>query len=459
MSLSIITKIVGFTIVSRSSDPATRKRVDELSNKLKEHEGRLLPRLDQSVSYVVNVGDQKQYFRRLTSSNPTVMKFEFIDNFEKVLNIENNGKLSIGCSPSRGNCGEINVTEFIPAEVLLDRPVKNDQLCWHLQRRFSDEDEKILSVECRDITLTAEPRDQIDEACKAAQEGGLPIEEDKSTIIQPQESNYLPSCNAILTLSVSHSFQMWTSPLIKAASDYAKTHKIPVVLLGSQHPHFAMTLTGQENKIRLGLMSNANLKESDLIFGMDHEAGHFRDQALLVEKFPKLRDIFQKNNPTLEEISKVIEAYLVLIKAKISKKEKSNFEQMAEEIFGDFKLMEPNQLMHAWLTINELFRTGEQVHDRREEAIIMSSLFSHLKKDAPPEQVYRMTQGLEKGNGEWIDLLKLSIVAEIQEAGLWEKFTAQKDYDPESVKHLNPKHIAFFRQCIRAAGSYFKKKD
>ncbi len=192
---------------------------------------------------------------------------------------------------------------------------------------------------------------------------------------------------------------------------------------------------------------------------MDHEAGHFRDQALLVEKFPKLRDIFQKNNPTLEEISKVIEAYLVLIKAKISKKEKSNFEQMAEEIFGDFKLMEPNQLMHAWLTINELFRTGEQVHDRREEAIIMSSLFSHLKKDAPPEQVYRMTQGLEKGNGEWIDLLKLSIVAEIQEAGLWEKFTAQKDYDPESVKHLNPKHIAFFRQCIRAAGSYFKKKD
>lgn len=301
--------------------------------------------------------------------------------------------------------------------------------------------------------------DRLDEVCATAREGGLPIEEDESTIIQPQESNYISSCRGVLTFSFFQSGQMWTSPLIRVASDYAKTHNIAVAILGIEHPHLGMTLMGRNNKIGLGLMHNANLKESDLIFGMDHEAGHFRDQALLTEKFPKLRNIFQKKNPTLEEAAQIIQAYLTLIKAKVPKKEQRDFEQMAKEIFGDFKLMQSDQFMHAWLTITELFRTGEQVHDAREKSIIMGPLFLHLKKEGPPEQFYRMMKGLEKKNGEWIDLLRLSIVAETQEAGLWEQFTAQKDYDPDSVKHLNPKHIAFFRQCIRAAGAYFKKED
>lgn len=141
--------------MSKSSDPTTKKRVEELSKQLKQHEGHLLPQLDQSSNYQVSDGKQQLYYSRFTSLRPTVMKFEFIQDLEKALNIEPKwNRVSVGCSPSRNNCDSGSNAEFIPAEWVISpyRNIDGVMLCWHLEKRFSDmvAGDKILDTDCRD---------------------------------------------------------------------------------------------------------------------------------------------------------------------------------------------------------------------------------------------------------------------------------------------------------------------
>lgn len=129
------TKIMGVTIVSNSSDQAAKEQVDALTKRLKQHEGHLLPQFDQSSEYQVTAGQQNQYYKRLTSSNPQAMQVEFIVDLDKSLGIKERDSGSISKRCYDGNKDDFCKPDTIElVSDLLSRGFENAMICWHLEQ-------------------------------------------------------------------------------------------------------------------------------------------------------------------------------------------------------------------------------------------------------------------------------------------------------------------------------------
>ncbi|OGQ04346.1 MAG: hypothetical protein A2W61_05495 [Deltaproteobacteria bacterium RIFCSPLOWO2_01_44_7] len=304
---------------------------------------------------------------------------------------------------------------------------------------------------------------KIKETCAAIKEAGFQIDLNPyAEILTPDFNIFDPICEAMLQDSINlqkrrfpdRKAQIWTSSFIQTVDSYAKKYGFSVLILNPAHPFGSVTLATVGKNLVLGAGSTINFTESGLIFILDHEVGHFRDQNLLKVLYAEVAGVVEKGSSSLQEGIQLSRAYLDLFRRQIPQSRRTKFNELVESIFGDFSLLSIEEFQNVIAVLSEVLRYGEEIFDNRLVENVFSPAYFHLKKHGP-SKAYYVGKGIKKKGEKFIDLVRLLALARYQESGLWEKFKKQPDYDPDSIKHLDPSHIEFFRMCIRAASHYF----
>ncbi|OGQ05736.1 MAG: hypothetical protein A2W61_06030 [Deltaproteobacteria bacterium RIFCSPLOWO2_01_44_7] len=308
----------------------------------------------------------------------------------------------------------------------------------------------------------------IKETCEAIQAVGFPIAL-QNAIIAPNNPEHGAICERFLQEAVTkqrelvsnHQPSIWSHHQIQTIADYAKKHGLSVLVLGP----FAQSLSALVGQIRIGLMTYVEFKnEFSLSFALDHEVGHMRDFQFIARQYPEIEGMEEPVDHSAyvrthrDKVMRYIEAFKKLFKKKIPKKDQNRFDALAQEIFGNPQAMDNQQVNKVANFIAELFRMGEEIRDpRKENEIFGSDIYIKVfGKEGIDQKKDRIANGgLQTPTGQKIDANMILFMATIQEAGLWEKFRKRPGFDPNSIRHINLKHVEFARICIRAAAQYF----
>src|SRR3990167_3105320 len=138
---------------------------------------------------------------------------------------------------------------------------------------------------------------KIKEKCAAIKEAGFQIDLNPyAEILTPDFNIFDPICEAMLQDSINlqkrrfpdRKAQIWTSSFIQTVDSYAKKYGFSVLILNPAHPFGSVTLATVGKNLVLGAGSTINFTESGLIFILDHEVGHFRDQNFFMQKWQAL---------------------------------------------------------------------------------------------------------------------------------------------------------------------------
>lgn len=307
----------------------------------------------------------------------------------------------------------------------------------------------------------------IAKTCQAIKEAGFPIDlGPQLAVVSTEHPSFDPICELAFQDAIKFQREIrpntapriWTAPLIRTVADYAAKFGIRITVLGPPHPSPAraasITLVPESRQIDLGAMAFIEMDERRLLFGLDHMMGSIRDYQLIEFYYPEIGALLHSEFGAREDAMKILDARFDLLRRQIPEDERGSFDKAARDVFGDFESLDEQRWVVVSLALADLLRCGEEVHDRRLEDVVFERLLNeHFRLDS--SSVSFFVPEFQKEDGTIVDVHKLLCVAELQEAGLWEKFTRQPGFNPNSVKHLDPDHIAFFRRCIRAATNYF----
>lgn len=318
--------------------------------------------------------------------------------------------------------------------------------------------------------------------CKAILNAGFPSGTDPRDFHLHPANDPLSQAACVYSLEKSIEFQqqdspgkppkIWTLPLIKNVKDYAKKYGISVFTDNGLPIKGIAPFLVRGGKIVLRLDATVGFTESSLLFWLGHEHGHIKDNKKLLEashpgSTDTLRDGLSQRSKHIIELCRI---YIDLFRSKVPPSQREKFDTLLVETFGDppdfdqfagLFQHKPNLIIQP---LSELLRWGEEIADPRMQEHILPTAMKHFGK-AAPENFYReagftsvkwVKAAYKWEYGKFVDLVRLIIVAYLQEAGLWEKVVTSKDYNPEIIKQFNPSHIEFFRMCLRASRQYFK---
>ena len=165
----------------------------------------------------------------------------------------------------------------------------------------------------------------------------------------------------------------------------------------------------------------------------------------------------------IRDVIKYISTVASLMRAGLSRSDQLKFDRLQEEVLGDLHKYDKREIRFLFRTFGELFRYGEHVLDERFENYVMSDAFGTLKiksslwKSEVNTNIWRchFKDSVTNPKGERIDLRRLRVVAALQEARLWKKFTKLREFRSRCIESLSPDHLEFFRLCVRGASRYF----
>lgn len=297
------------------------------------------------------------------------------------------------------------------------------------------------------------------ETCHAIYGAGIPINWDDydspglvNGYLLPEHPQFVDSCVFLLEETQKSidragdpAIHTWSPFLIQTAADFARRHHLQLELLGGMHPDRNNPLGVLPGRIMMGLTAGLYAMTPERFqFLLEHEVAHLRDHAIVTTTYPEAARAINGQVPTLaelpSELRKTNRAYLKLFEAKISEKEKEFFRALQKKVFGDLENLPRERLAEIRVILAEVLRYGEEVYDPRFESYILPTTTPFTKN--------RMAQR----KPDWSDFL---IVASVQEAGLWKKFTKAEGFKPEFMKAFDPADIRFFRMMLRAASRYF----
>ncbi|MDO8461644.1 MAG: hypothetical protein Q7S98_02165 [Deltaproteobacteria bacterium] len=301
--------------------------------------------------------------------------------------------------------------------------------------------------------------------CKAVQKAQIPIDlgnpEGKVT---PEDPHFNQRCEEMFSKALAYKRShypnhvwIWTPAQIRTAKEFMARHGIDITIYGTDHPNGRKrpAISGISLSLSAGVPVERLATEFSLF--LDHEAGHHRDQQLILSRHPELKEVLATGLGTVKQAQELLIAKSSLIADQLPAAERDAFFKRANEVFSNGRPLNFDQVLMANEIVGELIRFGEQVADKRES--VVASKEGIQEWGLVPERPY--TEGdyealRQMKSSKHADYLARVLgVAFLQEAGLWEKFKANKATDPKILSILDEKDIAFFRLCIRAAANYF----
>lgn len=241
-----------------------------------------------------------------------------------------------------------------------------------------------------------------------------------------------------------------TAAHIRQIGKYATKHKLGVIIKGYDVlPGSALAMMGTMICVR-----PRNAFVVPLSRTLDHEFGHVRDKRLIAAYAPALKSAMKKIKLSESEMRLYISTIMKLMREGLSQSDQLKYDKLRKEMLGDLDQYDARGIMLLIMCFAELFRAGEEILDERFESAVKDLSFGPLKKDGPTENYYRR-RSITNHKGERVDLCRVLYAAMLQEAVLWERFTQLPDYDPNSIRYIQPNHLKFFRLCIRGATRYF----
>lgn len=286
---------------------------------------------------------------------------------------------------------------------------------------------------------------KIDQTCKAIRAEKITMElgpEGGGTIL-PNDPIFVRACAIVFRIAEHYQKnillaapRLWTAPLIHTAAAYAKKHGLTLKFTGPNiNPEAKSSpVATAGNTVHLQGFGLAPRDAKALLRDLGHEHGHTRDIAIIEKYFPQMQNLLRRESGTADELVLIANTYLKAILLQIPEKEWPAFMASANAVLGAIRSPEMTITV-----IKELFRYGEEVTG------------PHVKQELKETTLKDVLRTLHARPYEH----RLLLVARYQEAGIWEEITKRKDFNPKGVADLKPAHLAFFRQCIRAASKHF----
>lgn len=304
----------------------------------------------------------------------------------------------------------------------------------------------------------SDPKAKALETCRAIYRAGIPMNwceyspDLPGGYLLPEHPSFINACTFSLektqksiARSGNSSFTVWSPLLIQTAADFAKRHHLKLEMSGGLCRDRKTPLGVLPDRIRMGLTAPLYFLNLDhFIFLLEHEEAHLKDDSLVTMAYPEMGRILLGDIGSLKELShtvrKISEAYLKMFEDQIPEGERGLFRSLRKKVFGDLETLSRETLVELRMLLAEILRSGEEIFDPLFEAHIMRTVAPFNKKRE------------DNKKPTWTDLF---IIASVQEAGLWEKFTRHKDFKPASMEVFDKESIRFFRMMLHAASRYF----
>ena len=247
--------------------------------------------------------------------------------------------------------------------------------------------------------------------------------------------------------------QLLTASHIRQIGSFAKRHGMGVAILGYDAA-FGSTFAVSAKTLRLSPRAPLLMPEPKWVkWALDHEYGHIRDRKLISTYAPELKDALKTNRWTISGLKKYISTMMEIMRAGLSKSDQVEFDRLQKEVLGNLDEYNTWELVKLAKWIGEYFRRGEEILDERFEDYMMDDRSLPLKISKSDHYYHK--KGITNHKGELIDLKRIYAAAPLQEANLWNRFTQLPNYRPNSLRHIKPDHLRFFRLCVRGASRYF----
>lgn len=254
----------------------------------------------------------------------------------------------------------------------------------------------------------------------------------------------------------SNQWQTWTPELATAAGKHLKRLGLSATIYAPTHPRGGAPVANNLSTLSFGFFLPYGVTSAQLIFSIDHEYGHIRDFRRLQQRSTGLAGVETKGIENALQAHLLIVSILAAMKEHFPQAEQSSFNGNIMKIFGNPSQLNEEELGNLLQTVTELLRYGEEAYLNGNYNVRFGGIYEkHFLKGNPNRDIYRR-KGITHPDGRQIDLLRLSLVALFQEAGYWKTLTHREDFDPESIRHLDPTHIQFFRRCIRSARTFLR---
>lgn len=303
------------------------------------------------------------------------------------------------------------------------------------------------------------PTSAVNSVCAEALAGGFPLVGDLHQPLRYASAReYIRQCEQIF--EDARDFQLskyrfeprlLTPSQFRQVTHFAKSHglKVRICGYGSAAPS---TFSLRGRTLSISPRAPYNMPKW-LTWSLDHEYGHARDNRLFVARAPRLRKLTVRGEWDESAGKEYVFTVMRFMREGLSRSDRLKFDRLRRKVLGDLDRYNDRSLKLLVRHFAELFRKGEEILDERFESFVMDDRYFQLR-DGVPERYYRRLSVTNR-NGERVDLRRLLIVAALQEADLWEKFTGHPNYDPLSLDFISSSHLKFFRLCIRGASRYF----
>ena len=242
-----------------------------------------------------------------------------------------------------------------------------------------------------------------------------------------------------------------TSSHIRQIGEFVKKHNLKVRIIGYDDPGSYLSIDSWNGRVGIHPRFPSLHDPSLLAFCLQHEHGHFRDFRLIMAYMLKSKG----NIMFVPEPREFLLAEIKLMREGLSKSDQVEFDRLQKEVLGDLGRYDDQEFELIRRYFSDLFRAGEHILDEGFEDVMVND-FADLRTARMSEDTYRRLS-ITNHQGERVDLLRVVLVAMIQEANLWQKFIRLPGYNPDSLRYIRPNHLRFFRLCVRGASKHFAK--
>lgn len=295
------------------------------------------------------------------------------------------------------------------------------------------------------------PTYSISEICTAAKEARIPFDDGKKSIAV-EDSSYDFNCAKLFRLAIDSQkklyegiYKTWTPSQIRTVKDFARQHGLHLRLLLPQHPSGGgsnpLSIDPFGYFLNMGLGTAIPQAPDAMPVILRHELGHINDLGIVILLQPEYSFWLQHGARNPDEALKIMNAFISAAKNLLPPEKQTRFAALTNRFLYELGPLTLVDVQNLYQSVLEAFRFGEEAHDPATVDFL-------LGEDDRFYWKYILPRGGKPSN-------QAVHIAMLQEAGVWEKFKHQPDFDGRWVASVSPTAIAFFRTMIRAGALHF----